>query len=202
MGLLDLTLQTIAFHTVALLIIVGVHGLAVAGTAVLLGDKGPKYDGRLSILPTRHVDLLGGISIVLFGLGWPKPIAVDAAELRIGRAGILVVILAGFVALLITAAVLDALVAPALTTLPDSAALTTSAFLREAASLSLWVALVSLIPVPPLTAGLLLTAFGVRVSKQAGWILAVLLFIAAASGVLASLLDPLYAPLASLVLGQ
>lgn len=198
---LDLTLQLIAFRALALLIVVGVHGVAIAGAAVLLGDKGPKYDGRLTILPTRHLDLVGGISLVLFGLGWPKPMAVDAQEFRIGRAGILLVILAGFAALLLTAALLDALVAPALTTLPDSAALTASAFLREAVAVALWFALLSLVPIPPLTGGLLLTAFGVRISREAKWILTILLLAAVAFDVVSKLLDPIYAVLARVVSG-
>jgi hypothetical protein len=191
----------IAFRALALLIVVGVNGVVVAGVAVLLGDKGPKYDGRLTILPSRHVDVLGGISLVLFGLGWQKPMAVDAQEFRIGRAGILAVILAGFVALLLTAVLLDALVAPALTTLPDSAALATSAFLREATSVSLWFAMLSVVPIPPLTGGLLLTAFGVHISRQAQWILAILLLAAVAFGVVRELLEPIYAALARVISG-
>lgn len=202
MGLSDLTLQLIAFRTLALLIIVGLHGVVVAGAAVLLGDNGPKYDGRLSVLPTRHVDLFGGLSLVLFGLGWPKPMAIDAGEFRVGRAGILAVVIAGFVALLLAAALLHALVAPALTTLSDSAALATAAFLREAVTLSIWFALLSLLPIPPLTGGLLLTAFGARISQQARWILTALLLVAIATGVLRDLLDPLYSALASLISGE
>ena len=50
MWLSEITLQSIAFRVLALLIIAGIHGGIVAGAAVLLGDKGPKYDGRLTIL--------------------------------------------------------------------------------------------------------------------------------------------------------
>jgi len=141
MWLSELTLQSIAFRVLALLIIAGVHGGIVAGAAVFLGDKGPKYDGRLTIVPASHIDLVGAISLIIFGLGWAKPMAVDAGQFRIGRFGIIVVILAGFVGLIVTAALLDALILPALTTLPHTAALTTAAFLRAASSLSIWFAL-------------------------------------------------------------
>jgi len=201
-GLSDLTIQSIAFRVLALLIIAGVQGVSVAGAAVLLGDKGPKYDGRLTIVPTSHIDLVGAISLIIFGLGWPKPMAVDARQFRIGRIGIVVVILAGFVSLLVTAAFLDALILPALTTLPHSAALTTAAFLRTASSLTIWVALLGLIPIPPLTGGLLLNAFGIRVSRQAQWILAAVLLVAVATGVARQLLGPAHAVVASVILGQ
>ena len=160
MGVSDLTLQSLAFRGLTLLIIAGVHGGIVAGTAVLLGDKGPKYDGRLTIVPAGHIDFLGAIGLLIFGLGWTKPMAIDARQFRVGRSGIFFVILAGFVSLLVTAALLDALIRPALTTLPHTAGLTTAAFLRAASSLSIWFALFNLIPVPPLTGGLLLDAFG------------------------------------------
>jgi Zn-dependent protease len=198
---MDLTFQLIAFRFLALLIIAGVHGCAVAGTAVLLGDKGPKYDGRLTIVPAGHIDLLGAIGLILFGLGWTKPVDVDAREFRIGRIGSLAVILAGFVGLLVTAALLVALILPSLAVLPYTAGLATAAFLRAASGLTIWVALLSLVPIPPLTGGLLLGAFGVRIPRQARWFLAALLLVAVAAGVVHKLLGPAHAVLASAILG-
>lgn len=201
MDLSHLTLQTIGFRVAALLIISAVHGVALAGTAVLLGDRGPKYDGRLTVLPTRHVDGIGGLALILFGLGWPKAVAVDAGALRMGRPGIAVVVLAGVLSLLALAVVLRFLLVPALTTLPDSAALATAAFLRACADLSIWVALLSLVPVPPLAAGLLLPAFGMNVPGKAGWFLAALVLAAVASGLAAQVLGPAHTFLATRLLG-
>ena len=204
MGLpdLNLTVQLIAFRVLALLMIAGVQGGIVAGAAVLLGDKGPKFDGRLTVVPASHIDPIGAISLILFGLGWAKPMAIDARQFRIGSIGIVVVILTGFVGLLVTAAILVALTLPALTALPHTAALTTAAFLRSASSLSIWFALLSLVPIPPLTGGLLLDAFGIRVSRQVQWILAAPLLVAVATGLVRHLLGPAHAVLASVILGQ
>jgi Zn-dependent protease len=202
MGPSDITLQSIAFRVVALLLMAAVHGCIVAGTAVFLGDRGPKYDGRLTIAPASHIDALGAIGLVIFGLGWGRPVAVDAGELRTGRVGIVVVIIAGFVGLLVLATLLDALVGPALTSLPYTPGLTTAAFLRTASNLAIWFALLSLIPVPPLTGGLLLDAVGVRVPRQAEWILSAALLVAVATGAVRRVLGPAHAVLASLVLGD
>ena len=202
MGLTELTLQSIAFRILALLVIAGVHGGMVAGAAVLLGDKGPKYDGRLTIVPTGHMDLVGTISLIVFGFGWIRPVAIDAAQFRVGRIGIAVVILAGFLGLNVAAVLLEALVLPALTTLPHTTALTTAAFLRTASDLSIWIALFSLVPIPPLTGGLLFEAFGIPVSRQARRIFAAMLLVAAAAGVVRQVLGPAHSFLAPLILIQ
>lgn len=202
MALSELTIQLIAFRVLAMLILSGLHGGIIAGTAVLLGDKGPKYDGRLTGMPTSHVDFFGGISLILFGLGWAKPVDVDQGELRTGRAGVLVVLLAGFSGLLLTAALLDALVLPALTTLSYSAGLTAGAFLRASSELAIWMALLSLVPIPPLAAGMLAGAVGLRIPPKLKWILAAVLIAAIASGVARDLLEPGYRVLSPLVLGD
>ena len=201
MWLSELTLQLIAFRVLALLIIAGVLGGTVAGAAVLLGDKGPSYDGRLTAAPFGHLDVLGGACLILFGLGWIKPIAVDAGRFRAGRAGLVLVVLAAFATLLATAALLLLLVLPALTVLPYTAGITTAAFLRGASQLCMWFALFNLLPIPPLTGGHLLTAIKVRVPHRVVWILAAGLVVAAATGVVRQLLAPAYALLAPLISG-
>lgn len=201
MWLSELTLQSIAFRVLALLIIAGVHGGIVAAAAVFLGDKGPKYDGRLTAAPFGHLDILGGACLILFGLGWTKPVAVDAGHFRTGRAGLVLVVLAAFAALLATAALLLLLVLPALTVLPYTAGLTTAAFLRVAAQLCIWFALFNLLPVPPLTGGHLLAAIKVRVPHRVVWILAAGLVAGAATGIIRRLLAPAYALLAPLISG-
>lgn len=201
MWLLDLTLQSIAFRVLALLIIAGVHGGVISAMVVLLGDKGPKYDGRLTIVPASHVDLVGAISLIIFGFGWTKPMAIDAGQFRVGRIGIVVVVLAAFAATLVTAVVLLLLIVPLLTVLPYTAGLATAAFLRGAAQLCIWFALFNLLPVPPLTGGHLLAAVKIRVPDRVHWIFAIGLMAAAATGIVRQLLAPAYALLAPLISG-
>src|SRR4051794_28850999 len=114
----DLTINLIVLRLLSLLIIAPVQRVVVAATAVALGDAGPKYDGALSADPLRHLDLFGSLSTIFFGIGWSKPVTVDPAQYKVGRAGIVLVILAAFAALLVTAFVLRLLVIPALTMLP------------------------------------------------------------------------------------
>ena len=202
MWLTDLTLQTIGFRVLALLIIVGIQGGILAGTAVLLGDKGPKYDGRLTIVPTSHIDFVGAISLINFGLGWAKPMDIDSQQFRVRSFGIVATILIGFVGLLVTATLLNELVLTALTTLPFTVGIATAEFLRGASSLTIWFALLSLIPIPPLTGGLLISTIGIRVPQKTQWIITATLLVAVATGVVHQLLDPAYSVLASLILGK
>jgi hypothetical protein len=199
MWLTELTLQSIGFRVLTLLIIVGIHGGILAGTVFLLGDKGPKYDGRLTIVPFSHIDFVGAISMVIFGLGWAKPIDIDSQQFRIRRFGIVATILIGFVGLLVTATLLNKLVLTALTTLPFTVGIATAEFLRGASSLTVWFALLSLIPIPPLTGGLLISIIGIHVPQKTQWFLTVILLIAVATGVIHQLLNPAYSVLASLI---
>ncbi len=198
---LNLTLQSIGFRVVALLIMAGVQGFTVAGAAVLLGDKGPENDGRVTVSPASHIDLVGAIGLIIFGFGWSKPVDIDAREFRIGRIGIVVVILASVAGLLATAALLAALILPALTLLQHTAALTTAAFLRTASSLSIWFALLALVPIPPLTGAQILCAYGIRVSPRVQGFLAAALLVAIATGVVRQLLGPAHSLLAAAILG-
>src|SRR6516162_5410364 len=99
--------------------IASVHGFAVAGTAVAMGDPGPRYDARLSPNPLRHLDVLGTLAGV-FSAGWIRPIAVDPALLRFGRAGLALVVLAGAAATLASVVVLRLARPHLLPLLPDT----------------------------------------------------------------------------------
>ena len=185
--------------------IAGVHGAAVAGAAVALGDPGPRYDGRLSFNPFVHLDILGGISALLFSIGWIKPISVDPAKLRTGRAGLLLVVIAGVGATLASALALRLGRPLLLPLLPDTASAAAFALIETTGQLSLWFALCNLLPVPCLTGGHLLTAVmpqwreGFRRSRPAVGILLALL---AATGWVTGLLAPAYGSLAGSLLGE
>ncbi len=197
----DLTISQILMRLAAISIIAGIHGFAVAGMAVLLGDAGPRHDGRLTVLLSRHLDIFGTIAAVVAGFGWTKQVAIDAGEFRTGRVGLLLVVLAGTIALLLTALGLLALVRPALEGLAYTTGLTTAAFLRIAARMCLWIAIFNLLPVPPLTGAHLLAAVGVKISPRLTWITTAVLLVLLATGVIRAILTPVYDLSAPLVLG-
>jgi Zn-dependent protease len=197
----ELTVQLMVFRLLAGLIIATVQGATIAAVAVLLGDKGPRYDGRWTLMPFGHLDLLGLGSMMVSGFGWSKPVAIETAQLRFGRSGLVIAALAGSVALLAVGYLLLLLVIPALTLLPYTAGLSTAAFLRVAARLCVWVSLFTLLPVPPLAGAHLLAAVGIRLPTATSMLIGWGLLLASAFGITRMVLTPLYDIVAPLILG-
>lgn len=62
---------------IALLVALTVHEWAHAFVADRLGDPTPRMEGRLTLNPIAHLDLLGTILFFLVHFGWGKPVPVD-----------------------------------------------------------------------------------------------------------------------------
>lgn len=58
----------------AILIAFTAQGYAKALVADKLGDKTPRFQGRLTLNPAAHIDLIGFIMILIAGFGWTKPL--------------------------------------------------------------------------------------------------------------------------------
>jgi Zn-dependent protease len=97
----------VVYLIIGLLVAIGVHECSHAWVANELGDPTAKNAGRLSLNPFAHLHPLGTLSLLLLGLGWGKPVPVDASRLRPGaKVGMALVALGGPVANLVTAALL------------------------------------------------------------------------------------------------
>ena len=201
----DLTLQQVVLRIGAVLLIASVHGFAVAATACAMGDAGPRYDGRLGLSPLRHVDPIGGLLVVLFTVGWIRPVAVDPGGLRPGRVGLLVVVIGASCATLGLGLLLRMVRPIVLNMLPDTAAATFFVFVEIAGQLCISFTLFNLLPLPPLTGAHLLVAVlpGNRdVFRRTQPYFVVLLALLMATGVLARLLAPGAAVIARVILGE
>jgi Zn-dependent protease len=87
--------QTIAF-AIVLVIAFSVHECAHAWAAYQLGDPTAKNQGRLTLDPRKHLDVLGSIMVLAVGFGWAKPTPVNPRYLRNGpKAGMAMVAVAG-----------------------------------------------------------------------------------------------------------
>lgn len=66
----------------AILIAFTFHEFAHAWMADRLGDKTPKLQGRLSLNPFVHIDIIGFIMILLFKFGWAKPVQTNPSAYK------------------------------------------------------------------------------------------------------------------------
>ncbi|MCR1934641.1 site-2 protease family protein [Clostridium tepidum] len=88
-----------------------VHEFAHAYVADKLGDKTPKFQGRLTLNPFSHIDIVGFIMILLIGFGWAKPVQINPSALKRGYKDEIKVSVAGIAANLITAFLFALLIA-------------------------------------------------------------------------------------------
>src|SRR5215211_2898997 len=92
-----------------LVIGITVHEASHAASAYLLGDDTAYRDGRVTLNPVSHLDLLGSLMLLMAGFGWGKPTPVVPSKLRGGSFGPVAVALAGPVSNLLIVAVCAAL---------------------------------------------------------------------------------------------
>ena len=80
---------------VSFMFTLGVHEYSHAQTAYFLGDPTAKSQGRLTINPFAHLDLLGVFFFFIFGFGWGKPVPFNPSNLRNQKWGPALIGLAG-----------------------------------------------------------------------------------------------------------
>ena len=199
----DLTLQQAILRFFAMVVIIGVHGFAIAGAVYALGDPGPRHDGRLRIGPLAHLDLLGLAAGVFFSIGWNKPIAIDYKALGVGRVALVVAAPAlVLVAVIIVLRMIRPVLLPLLS---DTWSTWIFALIDTIGQLGIWFGLINLLPFPPFS-GSHLTAALVprwRETLRRSHIYAALLFFAiAATGIITRALEPLHRMIAQIVLGD
>lgn len=91
---------------IALVLGITVHEFSHALAATWLGDPLPGRQGRLSLVPTAHLDVMGSLMFLVAGFGWGKPVQYNPYALRAGpRSGPALVALAGPIANIVLAAV-------------------------------------------------------------------------------------------------
>lgn len=75
-------LQRIPFMIGALVPALTFHEWGHAAMAKHFGDDTAEREGRLTLNPFAHLDLMGSLMIVMVGFGWAKPVPVDSSRLR------------------------------------------------------------------------------------------------------------------------
>ena len=72
-----------------------IHEFAHAFAADKLGDGTPRRNGRLTLRPLAHLDLIGCLMVLVVGFGYAKPVPVNMRNFKNPKAGMAVVAFAG-----------------------------------------------------------------------------------------------------------
>ncbi|MDQ3658607.1 MAG: site-2 protease family protein [Actinomycetota bacterium] len=72
-----------------------IHEAAHAWSAYMLGDDTAYREGRVTLNPVSHLDVLGTVMLFMVGFGWGKPTPVMISNLRGARLGAVAVAFAG-----------------------------------------------------------------------------------------------------------
>lgn len=159
--------QRIAVWILPVIFAITVHEAAHGWVAKKYGDNTAAMLGRLTVNPIKHIDWLGTIIIpgllLLTGtgfiFGWAKPVPVDARNFKKPRHDMAMVALAGPVSNLFMA-VGWALLARIGVTIGESAENISLPFIYTGIagiSINLVLALINLLPIPPLDGSRVLT---------------------------------------------
>ena len=79
----------------AALIALTVHEYSHAYAAYKLGDDTAKNFGRLTLNPIKHIDPYGAICMILFHIGWAKPVPINTRNFKDPRKGMAISSAAG-----------------------------------------------------------------------------------------------------------
>ncbi len=86
-----------------LLLVLPLREVARGLMARKMGDDTPEREGRLTLNPFVHLDLIGSLMIMLIGFGWTKPMPINVNNFRDRRKGVLLTSLTGPLTNLISA---------------------------------------------------------------------------------------------------
>jgi len=75
-------------YILVIIITLSLHEFAHAYVAYKSGDDTPKFQGRISINPIKHIDPVGMICCALFGFGWARPVQINPGNFRNIKKGV------------------------------------------------------------------------------------------------------------------
>lgn len=179
----------------AMCIAISFHECAHAFVAYKLGDPTAKNLGRMTLDPSKHLDLIGVICFILFRIGWAKPVLVNPNNLKHYRRDDVLISVAGPLTNLILSFIFYGLWF-FLCLVNGIGGETLSEVLSAICSINLSFALFNVLPIPPLDGFHVVTSLFVRKSykvveflKKWGFLILIVLMF---SGVLGTVMNFLF----------
>jgi Zn-dependent protease len=157
--------QTVSIYALPVLFAITLHEAAHGYVARHFGDMTAFAQGRISLNPARHIDLVGTILVPIsilvatklagtsgFLFGWAKPVPVNFRRLLHPRRDMVWVAIAG-PGINVALAYVSALLLHFVGFLPPTAGLWVAENLRYSILINLVLAVFNMIPLPPLDGG-------------------------------------------------
>ncbi len=133
------------------LICITLHELSHGLVAYRLGDSTAKDRGRLTLNPLKHLDPMGLLMMLVFRVGWAKPVPVNMNNFKNPKRGMAVTALAGPVSNILISIVFLFIFGMAYVPLQNSSVGEyVLGMLQLTAYISIGLAIFNLLPVPPL----------------------------------------------------
>ncbi len=164
-------LPGILFTIIVVVFSLSLHESAHALASYKLGDHTARNMGRISLNPSKHLDPLGTICMMLFGFGWAKPVPVNSRNFKNPRVGMAITALAGplsniilsFISLLIWILIERFLPVPVMiaegVSFGEKLLYFLCILLQYFHILNLYLAVFNLLPIPPLDGSKILFLF-------------------------------------------
>lgn len=154
----------------AFLVSLSFHEFFHAFTAYILGDDSAKKAGRLTLNPLAHIDFFGLLFLVLFRIGWARPVPFNNKNFKYPRLYSVLTALAGPLANLTLALVLFYAIKYFPTYLfSDAVSLTFLQIFEATAYVNIMLGVFNLIPIPPLDGSHIITMLLIKRYPQAVW---------------------------------
>ena len=122
-----------------------------------MGDDTADKQGRITLNPFVHLDLLGSLMIMLIGFGWSKPMPINYANMKNRKAGIIAVSAAGPLTHFVSAIICYIIVffieySPSLSAMAGTGSMLwcIGFILQILASVNVCIGTINLIPLPPM----------------------------------------------------
>lgn len=137
------------------------HEASHAYVAHKLGDDTAKNLGRLTLNPLKHIDPVGALSMLFFGIGWAKPVPIMTRNFEKPKLGMILSAGAGPLSNLILSIIGVIIYVPVAWFIGRTNAVTSAVctFLYLFHYMNLSLAIFNLFPVPPLDGSRVLLGF-------------------------------------------